>query len=110
MATSHTWQALGGVIRANLVAPEFEITTSPTILGFLNGATSLVRGLVERGVDAATAVAGRAGAFDGPLHLATRAGHAATARALLEAADVRVADAEREAWDARAAQQRLTIP
>lgn len=31
------------IIQSNLMAPEFEITTSPTILGFLNGVTSLVR-------------------------------------------------------------------
>jgi hypothetical protein len=37
------YQALGPVINSNLVAPEFEITYAPTILGFLNGMTSLVR-------------------------------------------------------------------
>jgi hypothetical protein len=37
------YQALGPVIDANLVSPEFEITYAPTILGYLNGVTSLVR-------------------------------------------------------------------
>ena len=37
------YQALGAVIDSNLVAPEFEITYAPTILGFLNGISSLVR-------------------------------------------------------------------
>ena len=37
------YQAVGPVINSNLVSPEFEITYSPTILGFLNGGTSLVR-------------------------------------------------------------------
>ena len=33
------YQALGAVISSNLVAPEFEISTAPLILGFLNGVT-----------------------------------------------------------------------
>ena len=46
------------------------------------GATSLVRGLVARGVDVATTVDPES--FDGALHLATRFGRAETARLLLE--------------------------
>lgn len=37
------YQAIGPIVAANVVAPEFEISTAPAILGFLNGATSLVR-------------------------------------------------------------------
>ena len=37
------YQALGAVLNSNLVAPEFEINYAPTILGYLNGVTSLVR-------------------------------------------------------------------
>ena len=33
------YQALGAVINSNLFAPEFEISTAPLILGFLNGVT-----------------------------------------------------------------------
>ena len=37
------YQALGPILESDLFAPEFQITTSPTIIGYLNGVTSLAR-------------------------------------------------------------------
>jgi len=37
------YQALGSVVESNLASPEFEITYAPTIIGMMNGMTSLVR-------------------------------------------------------------------